>query len=175
MTHFRLVYRTAYWTPYNQTELQELPQTEREDSWETMSEIEAIGRIRKLEGDGVDNDNNGEIDDRGEGGTWSPSYSGGGVFFLKYYHGAIIRGKVVTDTTANVPVSGVRVTVFDEFGIPHQSVFTDEEGNYNITAPFGNVVVLASKDGYALGGEDELSQRLRLTEKTVLNSTFHDY
>jgi hypothetical protein len=174
MTHFRLVYRTAYWTPYNQTELQELPQSEREGSWEAMSELEAITRIQRLEGDGVDNDNNGEIDDRGEGGTWSPSYSGGGVFFLKYYHGAIIRGKVVTETTANVPVSGVRVTVFDEFGIPHQSVFTNEEGNYNLTAPFGTVVVLASKDGYALGGDDELSQRLRLTEKTTLNSTLHE-
>ncbi|WP_455391720.1 STT3 domain-containing protein, partial [[Eubacterium] cellulosolvens] len=174
MSHFRLVYRTAYWTPHNQTELQKLSRLDRERSWEAMSELEAISRIRKLEGDGKDNDNNGEVDDRGEGGTWSPSHTGGGVFFLKYYHGAIIRGKVVADSVNKTPIQGVRVSVYDEFGIPHGSVFTDAHGNYNLTAPFGNVVILASKDGFDIGSEDELSQRLQLSEKTALNTSVFD-
>lgn len=172
MTHFRMVYRTAYWTPHNQTELEELPDQERD--WEAMSELEAIIRIQTLEADGVDNDNNGQVDDRGEGGTWSPSYRGGGVFFLKYYHGAIVRGKVVTDTENKTPIQGVRVTVLDDFGIPHDTIFTDEEGNYNLTVPFGAAIIVASKDGYSEAEEEQITQRLRLAEKTTLNTTVHE-
>jgi asparagine N-glycosylation enzyme membrane subunit Stt3 len=172
MTHFRMVYRTAYWTPHNQTELETLKDADRD--WEAVSELEAIKRIQNLESDGVDNDNNAQVDDRGEGGTWSPSYRGGGVFFIKYYHGAIIRGKVVTDSESQTPVPGVRVTVLDDFGIPHDMVYSDAEGNYNLTAPFGTAVVIASKDGYTVGGDDELSQRIQLTEKNLLNSSLHD-
>ena len=172
MTHFRLVYRTAYWTPYNTTTLEKLADNERD--WQAMSEIEAISRIRKLEGDGKDNDGNGLVDDQGEGGVWSPSYRGGGVFFLKYYDGALIKGKIVTDNDAKTPIQNARVTVLDEYGIPHDMVFTDADGNYNVTAPFGNAILLVTKDGYTSGGDDELNQRLRLTERTTLNSTVHE-
>jgi hypothetical protein len=172
MTHFRLVYRTAYWTPHNSTTLETLPDNERD--WQAMGETEAISRIQKFEGDGKDNDGNGIVDDQGEGGVWSPAYRGGGVFFLKYYHGALINGKIVTDNDAKTPIQNARVTVLDEYGIPHDMVFTDAEGNYNVTAPFGNAILIVTKDGYSLGGDEELNQRLRLTERTTLNTTVHE-
>jgi asparagine N-glycosylation enzyme membrane subunit Stt3 len=169
MTHFRLVYRTAYWTPHNQTELQEI--TDQDRGWVAMSEFDAIKRIQDLESDGRDNDNNGQVDDRGEGGTWSPSYRGGGVFFLKYYHGAILRGQVLTDSAAAAPIKGARVTVFDEYGIPHDSSITDSSGNYNLTVPFGNIIITISKDGYPAGFEESFEMRAQKTEQTTLNTT----
>jgi asparagine N-glycosylation enzyme membrane subunit Stt3 len=169
MTHFRLVYRTAYWTPYNETELGRLK--DKDKGWEAMSEIEAIKRIQALLSDGKDNNDNGEIDERGEGGTWSPAYTGGGVYFLKYYHGAIVNGKVVTDSEAATPLQGIRVTVRDDFGIPHDTVFTDEHGNYNLTVPFGHVVITTSKDGYPESEQEAMEGRILLTEQTKLNET----
>jgi asparagine N-glycosylation enzyme membrane subunit Stt3 len=170
MTHFRAVYRSAYWTPHNESELKTLPDRERD--WQVMSELDALKRITSLESDGKDNDNNDEIDDRGEGGTWSSAHTGGGVFFLKYYHGAIVHGQILTEGDNPMPVPGVRVTVLDDFGVPHDSIFTDADGNYNVTVPFGFPAILVSKDGY--GGEEELEQRRKLIEQTILNRTFHE-
>ena len=132
-----------------------------------MNKYEAINHIRKIESDGIDNDNNGQVDDRGEGGTWSPSYMGGGVFVLKYYEGAIING-IVRDSEGK-PLENVRVTVQDEYKIPHDSVLTDENGYYNITTPGGELKIIASN-----GSWDEYSyseSRIYLTEKNWLNRT----
>jgi hypothetical protein len=165
LKNFKLVYRTAYWTPHNQTELMNLPESERD--WRAMSELEAIGRIRELENDEVDNDHNGAVDDRGEGGTWSPSYRGGGVFLLKYYKGAIING-IVRDNS-HKPLQNVRVTVRDEYGIPHDSVLTDENGYYNITTPAGELIITTSNGGW----DESLDSysRIHQVEKNYLNST----
>ena len=91
MTHFRLVYRTAYWNPHNETELRTNPKYQ--EDWVAMGEHEAQKLIGDLENDGVDNNKNGETDESGEGGILSSGLRQG-VFFLKYYHGAIIHGKV---------------------------------------------------------------------------------
>ena len=165
LKNFKIVYRTAYWTPYNVTKLMELPGNE--EDWVPMNKYEAINHIRKIESDGIDNDNNGQVDDRGEGGTWSPSYMGGGVFVLKYYEGAIING-IVRDSEGK-PLENVRVTVQDEYKIPHDSVLTDENGYYNITTPGGELKIIASN-----GSWDEYSyseSRIYLTEKNWLNRT----
>ncbi len=169
MTHFRLVYRTAYWTPHNESTLRKLKDEDK--GWEAMSELEAINNIRTRLTDGKDNNDNGEIDEEGEGGIWSAAYTGGGVYFLKYYHGAFVSGKVVTDSLDPMPLQGIRVTVQDEYGIPHDTVFTDENGNYNLTVPFGHVVITASKDGYPTGDQEEMKARVALTEQTKLNQT----
>lgn len=165
LQNFKLVYRTAYWTPHNQTELAELPENERD--WEAMSELEAIGHIRELESDRIDNDNNGKVDDRGEGGTWSKSYRGGGVYLLKYYKGAIING-IVRDNNSK-PLQNVRVTVQDEYGIPHDSVLTDENGYYNITTPAGELLLTTSNGGWDKSLDDY--SRIYQLEKNSLSST----
>lgn len=170
MTHFRLVYRTGYWTPHNETELKQI--TGNDKGWVAMNEIDAIRKIQIIEDDGKDNDKNGEVDDRGEGGTWSVSYPTGGVYFLKYYDGAIVKGQVLTDSESQIPLSGIRVTVRDDYGIPHDTVFTDEFGNYNLTVPFGYVEIKASKDGFPENEEESLGYRMQLSEQTELNRSY---
>jgi hypothetical protein len=166
LKNFKLVYRTAYWTPHNYTELMELPANE--EDWRAMNEYDAIRRIFKQQSDGIDNDNNGKIDDPGEGGTWSPGYRGGGVYILKYYEGAIINGVVRGNN--NTPLQNVRVTVQDDYGIPHDSVITDENGRYNITTPAGKVIIATSNGGWD-DSPDSYSRKLSLCEKNSLNST----
>jgi hypothetical protein len=165
LKNFKLVYRTAYWTPHNATELAELPENEKD--WRPMSESEAIGRISELLSDGIDNDNNGMVDDRGEGGTWSPSYRGGGIFVLKYYDGAIING--IVRNSNGTPLQNVRVTVLDEYSIPHDSVLTDEKGYYNITTPAGELLLITSNGGW--DDSKYSDSRIHQTEKNSLNST----
>ena len=59
---------------------------------------------------------------------------------LRYFPGAVITGQVKTPN--GLPVSGVRVTIFDQYQIPHQTVFTNKNGFYNITALPGNDTVV---------------------------------
>ena len=55
---------------------------------------------------------------------------------VAYYPGAIIHGRVTT--SSGTPVAGARVTIFDQYGIPHDVVKTNSKGYYNITAVPGN-------------------------------------
>src|SRR5512137_2674751 len=70
------------------------------------------------------------------------SYYRAGAVFLKYYPGAIVNGTLVTDQ--GDPGANERVTVRDEFGIPHQVVKTDNNGRYSVIAPEGNVTLTFS-------------------------------
>ncbi len=61
---------------------------------------------------------------------------------MSYYPGANIEGRV---TMANgQPVGGVYLTIYDQYGIPHQVVQTSANGYYNLTALPGNDTVLIS-------------------------------
>ncbi len=55
---------------------------------------------------------------------------------VAYYPGAIVHGQITMPN--GDPVPGVHVTVFDQYGIPHQVVTTNSQGYYNITALPGN-------------------------------------
>ncbi len=55
---------------------------------------------------------------------------------VAYYPGAIIHGRVTMQNGA--PAPGVNVTIFDQYGIPHQVVTTNSQGYYNITGLPGN-------------------------------------
>jgi dolichyl-diphosphooligosaccharide--protein glycosyltransferase len=61
---------------------------------------------------------------------------------VEYFPGAIIQGKVTTSSGA--PVPGVRVTVFDQYGIPHQTVVTNASGDYSVIGLPGNDTVYFS-------------------------------
>ncbi|UCF08383.1 MAG: carboxypeptidase regulatory-like domain-containing protein, partial [Thermoplasmata archaeon] len=162
MRHFRLVYRTAYWNPYNQTEYKFHP-----EDWIAMSDIDANDKVRELEEDGIDNDGNGVVDDRGEGGVVTSGLRSG-VVFLKYYEGAYLNGTVTTYN--GTPIPNVRVTVHDEYSIPHDTMLTDENGSYHLLAPPGNVSVIVSSGGF---GDDQYApyKRLSLVETNNLNRT----
>ncbi len=55
---------------------------------------------------------------------------------VAYYPGAIVHGQITMPN--GDPVPGVHVTVFDQYGIPHEVVTTNSQGYYNITALPGN-------------------------------------
>ncbi len=138
LTHFRLVYRTAYWNPYSDYK-------NHSDAWQAVSIDDAIKYEREKKG----------VVDMSAGTLYN------GVTFLEYYEGAIVNGTVLTPD--GKPVGGVRVTVYDDYGIPHESVISNKNGKYSIIAPFGNVTMLLSTGG-SLNKE-------RMTEKQIINRT----
>lgn len=173
MTHFKLEYRTLYYNPHNET-LLNLDERKYGKDWRATSYDEGLEKKERLESDGIDNNENGEIDEAGEGGLVSTSPRSS-VYFLKYYHGAIVSGQVITAPTgpepdeAGRPVPNVRVTVLDDNMIPHDVVYTDENGWYNLTAPPGKVIVVATKGGF--NTEDIRNAQLLQLEQEQLNST----
>ncbi|MCU0860324.1 MAG: carboxypeptidase regulatory-like domain-containing protein, partial [Thermoplasmata archaeon] len=129
MTHFRVVYRTAYFNPYPSDEV-----ADHRDAWRAVSFDEAQSLKAQINAGEI----TGVVDD-------SDSYYSGGTVFLKYYHGAYLNGTITTE--AGNAAAGTRVTVQDEYGIPHGSVLTDSEGRYSLLAPFGNLsLVISSGD-----------------------------
>ena len=124
MTHFKMVYRTAYYNPYPLTEL-----AAHRDAWTAVSLEEALVLKQKISAGEIQ----GYVDDG------ASSYYTAGAVFLKYYPGVFINGTLTTEQ--GDPVSGVHVTVVDEYGIPHQLVETDNDGKYSVIAPAGNITI----------------------------------
>ena len=126
LSHFRLVYRTAYYNPFPPEEIQN-----HTDAWRAMDAAEAQelqGKINRGEATGV-------VD------TSQASSIRRGIVVVKYYDGAYLNGTVRLGGT---PWPGVRVTVHDEFGIPHGSTFSDANGSYSVLLPFGKIHVQAT-------------------------------
>ncbi|HUU07408.1 MAG TPA: carboxypeptidase regulatory-like domain-containing protein, partial [Thermoplasmata archaeon] len=132
LTHFRAVYRTAYYNPYPSDQVQL-----HQDAWEAVSYEDAIILAERIQAGEMD----GTID------VSARSLYHYGTVFLKYYHGAYLNGTVTTEDGS--VVSGARVTILDEYGIPHDTVFTDADGRYSILAPFGNLSLVVSSGGPA--------------------------
>lgn len=58
------------------------------------------------------------------------------VVIAKYYEGAYINGTI---TSQGTPVSAIIRVLDDYAGYPHDAVFTDDNGNFNLIAPAGNI------------------------------------
>ncbi len=127
MTHFRMVYRTAYYNPYPDPEYRNHP-----DAWQAIGIEEALAKKKLIDAGQLQ----GVIDQ-----SAGVVYTAGAVF-LEYYQGAYVNGTLTTEE--GDPVAGVRVTVQDDYGIPHGSVLTDGAGHYSMLAPFGNVTIVVS-------------------------------
>ncbi len=138
LTHFKLVYKTAYWNPYKDYE-------NHTDAWKPIPIDLALKY--KREGKGTVDLN-------------PPAYRilPNDVVIVKFYEGAVIKGRVTLSN--GEPLKHVRVTLYDEYQIPHVSVFTDNEGYYSINAVAGNLTLVFSTDGHL--------DKLALQEKTVL-------
>ena len=125
-THFRVVYRTAYYNPYPEADV-----ANHTDAWMAISFDEALTlRAEIAAGQAI-----GVVDMSAYGLAQ-------GIVFVQYYDGAIIDGQVTTES--GLPYPGVWVTVLDEYGIPHDYVKTDSEGRYSLIVPFGDVKVVYS-------------------------------
>lgn len=136
MTHFRVVYLTAYWNPYKDYQ-------NHSDAWRAINYAEAIEKQKHDEG---------VVD------LSSRSSIGQSVAMIKYYPGAFFNGTLKLSSGA--PASGYRITVQDEFGIPHMSVVTGTDGKYNLILPFGNISIVVSTGG-------DLN-KMSMTEKTEI-------
>ncbi|MEM3059157.1 MAG: STT3 domain-containing protein, partial [Methanomassiliicoccales archaeon] len=149
MTHFRMVYRTAYYNPFPENQARN-----HSSAWRAVSYNEALELKKKIE--------SGEIE-----GVVDASASAliQGVVFLQYYDGAVVEGTVTTN--AGLPYPDVWVTVLDEYGIPHQAVKTDENGRYEVIAPFGNVTLV-----YSYGSLDLRTQVATELERVSFDVTY---
>ena len=65
-----------------------------------------------------------------------------GLRILKYYDGATIFGTVATPD--GDPVVNANITVLDEYRVPHGRATTDENGEYTVLAPAGNLTLAVS-------------------------------
>jgi hypothetical protein len=108
MTHFKLVYRTMYYSEDSEAN------SSFPDDYTAMESGAAMDLYNNQGGD-------------------LKSGLGQGVTFLKYYDGALLRGQVLTED--GKPVPGARVTCQDEFEIPHHTVLTDRNGHYELIMP----------------------------------------
>jgi len=147
MKHFKLVYSTTYWNPYDQDEVEDHP-----EDWTAYSQLEASQLVEE------------------KGGSVSPGLKSG-VSALKYYDGAILHGVVRTED--GTPVPNARVTVIDDRATPHDSMVTNETGEYELILPFGNITVAVS-----YGELEDQQSMILMTTANLLNRTqmyVHDY
>ena len=134
LSHFRLVYKTGYYNPFPPAEI-----VNHTDAWRAMEFTEAQelqGKINRGEATGVVDLSPGSTIRRG-------------IVFVKYYDGAFLNGTV---DLQGKPWPGVRVTVHDEFNVPHDTVLTDADGRYSVVVPFGRLHI-----AYSLGTPDNRS------------------
>jgi dolichyl-diphosphooligosaccharide--protein glycosyltransferase len=149
MTHFRMVYRTAYYNPFPQDQV-----SNHTDAWRAISYDDALAL-------------NAQISAGEATGTIDASSSAleQGVVFAQYYDGAVINGTVRTE--GGQPYPNIWVTVLDEYGIPHDTVKTDNEGRYSVIAPFGMVDLV-----YSYGALDLRTQVGTEISSKTLNITY---
>ena len=122
MSNFEIVYELIPWNPY--TDYAAHP-----GAWQDIPLQQAYTYLREGIGTAV----------------IFPSTSqmlGSSDPIVSYYPGAIINGRVTNPS--GLPVGGVNVTIYDQYGIPHSVVQTNANGYYNITAVPGNDTVVFS-------------------------------
>jgi dolichyl-diphosphooligosaccharide--protein glycosyltransferase len=88
------------------------------------------------------------------------SYFSCGETMLEYYPGQTLLGIVTLPNGA--PVGGAGVTVYDGWGIPHQSVLTAPDGSFSLVLPPGNDTL-----NITLGARQGLEQAGTVVMKSV--------
>lgn len=117
LQHFEVVYRTAYYCP--------TPSSVSNPNCPIPANLPAAAALAKKT--------------NGSAYTDSNHYFQGGETFLAYYSGQPVTGAVrLPDGT---PVANARLTVYDGWNIPHETVVTGANGAYTIDLPPGNDTV----------------------------------
>jgi dolichyl-diphosphooligosaccharide--protein glycosyltransferase len=147
LTHFRQVYRTAYFNPYSSDEV-----ANHSSDSKAISYDEALYLQEQIDAGAI----TGTVD-------MSAASLQSGVVFLQYYDGAPLSG--IATSNDGEPLAGIHVTVVDEYGIPHQTVETAADGSYSVLLPFGNVSVVFSAGD--LNGDTLIGSELDRLNYTV--------
>ncbi|MEM4292836.1 MAG: carboxypeptidase regulatory-like domain-containing protein [Thermoplasmata archaeon] len=141
MTHFRVVYLTAYWNPYKDYQ-------NHSDAWRAINYDEAYQK---------------QLKDEGVVDLNSRTSIGQSVAIIKYFPGAYFNGTLKLPD--GKPAKGFRVTVQDEYGIPHMSVITGDDGKYNLILPFGNISILVTTGGEL--NKQSMTERIQVARLTL--------
>ncbi len=139
LNHFEVVYQTAYYCD-NATVAKTDP-----SCFVATNTPEA----KRLAASGV-----------GVANTSADMYFQGGESMLEYYPGQTVYGDVHLANGA--PVGGARVTVFDQWGIPHMTVTTAPDGSFSVILPPGNDTL-----NVTMGTFEGLSQQDNILLKQV--------
>ncbi len=154
MSHFEMIYRTAYYNPYPLKYVQAHP-----NSWVAISYQKALSLA------------NADPTFSKYTVDLSPqSDFQNGIVMLAYYPGAFVNGTVLTSN--GQPASGIRVTVLDQWGIPHDVTYTNSQGRYSAIALRGNDTIIYSTGMLttALQNVTQIGTILKQTNITVTNS-----
>ncbi len=126
LSHFELLYMGIPWNPYKDYQ-------NHSSAWKIIP-LQQAYRYNK----------------EGIGTTYifppTSQLAGGTDPIVGYYPGAKITGKVTMPS--GQPVKGIYVTLFDQYGIPHDTTITNSAGYYNLTAVPGNDSILISYGKY---------------------------
>ncbi len=113
LQHFEVTYRTAYYSPTATTSSTDC------DIATNYPQAEALAAKTN-----------------GTANLGSDCYFNGGEAILEYYPGQPLSGTITLPNGS--PIAGARVTVYDSWGIPHQTVLTSADGSYSVILPPGN-------------------------------------
>ena len=113
LQHFEVAYRTAYYSPTH-----------------TNSTTDCDLATNLPEASVLAAKTNGSVN------TGSSCYFSGGESILEYYPGQTLSGVVTLPD--GTPVAGARLTVYDGWNIPHQTVVTGADGAFSVILPPGN-------------------------------------
>jgi dolichyl-phosphooligosaccharide-protein glycotransferase len=116
LQHFEVAYRTAYYSP---------TATTSSSACDLATNLPEA-KILAAKTNGTPN-------------TGAGCYFNGGEAILQYYPGQPLSGTVALPS--GTPVAGARLTVYDGWGIPHQTVVTGADGAFSVILPPGNVTV----------------------------------
>ena len=144
LTHFRVVYRTAYYNPYKDP-------SNHTDAWQALNYDEVL-QIQKEIGAGT---RTGTVDLSTQASVTN------GAIILRYYDGAWVNGTV---TAGGAPMPNVYVTAIDELGTPHYVTTTDAQGHYSALVPFGDITLVASAGS--------LTKRTLVATQVLAQATF---
>ncbi|MCI4364822.1 MAG: hypothetical protein L3K10_01980 [Thermoplasmata archaeon] len=145
LQHFQVVYRTAYYCP-----------TKADDNRSNCLASNLPDAVERA------NDTKGAV-----ANTSTFRYFQGGEAMLQYYPGQTLLGAARLADGSAAP--GVRVTVFDQWGIPHMTTLTAADGSFTLVLPPGNDT-LNFTTGSLVGLSQQGSVPLKTLKLYVSNS-----
>jgi len=156
MPNFELVYKSVLWNPY--TDYQN-----HTNAWKIVPLEQGYQYLKN---------HDGTVD------MYPPAQVLENDFIaLEYFPGAIIHGQVTN--TAGQPIAGIRVTLDDQYGIPHMTVLTNSTGYYSIFAVAGNDTLVFSTGRYnalSMAGNKTLSTfNITISEAQANRESYSPY
>lgn|GEM_PF-4999623 len=153
LSHFEMVYRTAYYNPWPLKYVAAHP-----NAWRAIDYATAL----KLEKENP-SFTNYTID-------LSPTSDfENGIVLMQYFPGAYVNGTVLLSN--GKPASGIRVTVLDQWGIPHYVTYTNSNGQYSAIAMMGNDTLVFSS-GPLINAQENLTQIGNPLKEISLNVSY---